>query len=79
MRIASSILDTKILPSPIRPVAAVLKIARMTPSLARSEFAHALQEGLAALEGVLEAKPVARQDDAGNELSDRPIDLRGSG
>jgi putative membrane protein len=53
-------------------------IARMTPLLARSEFAHALQEGLTALEGVLEAKPVARQEDAGNELPDRPIDLRGS-
>jgi uncharacterized membrane protein len=53
-------------------------IARMTPLLARSEVAHALQEGLTALEGVLEAKPAARQEDAGNELPDRPIDLRGS-
>lgn len=53
-------------------------IARMTPWLARSEFAEALKEGLAALVSVLEAKRVAWPADAGNEIPDRPIDLHGS-
>jgi putative membrane protein len=53
-------------------------ISRMTPSLARSKLADALREGLDALERVLEGKHLPPpQAEAGNELPDRPLDLRG--
>ncbi len=53
-------------------------ISRMTPSLASSKPADALRDGLDALERVLEAKHLPPpQADADNELSDRPLDLRG--
>ena len=52
-------------------------ISRMTPQLAAGRAFNAVQDGLAALEDLLESHGF-RPDDEPNELPDRPIEERGA-
>jgi len=52
-------------------------IARMTPKIRVGRSAEALQEGLGAIEALLQAKGFRPRADARNELPDRPIVERG--
>ena len=55
-------------------------IARMTPRLREARPFHALQEGLTAIESLLEQKGFRRASGSrtDNELPDRPIEERGA-